>query len=201
MANKKSRFLKPFWYKISGHTDQEKHTKTIEEVSAAYDTIIRFKRAYIQCYKQAIGQMLPPIEHNKSIIEQLTKEIEELNQNIADTIDNTKKLVEAHKKGGVSDEEIEQMPDYKEWIDRKDRIQSMIEERNNWIEKRKQDNERFETDIEFHKQQLTRLFRGIDMIKTDQSEAIEHINYIRMQKGIAMTLSEISLDDTSQEKD
>ncbi len=145
--------------------------------------------------------MLPSIEHNKNIIEQLTKEIEELNQNIADTIANTKKLAEAHKKAGVSDEEIEQMLEYQEWVDRKDGIQSMIEERNNWIEKRKQDNERFEKDIESHKQQLTSLFRGMKLIKTDQSEAIENINYIRTQKDIAKILSEISLDDISQEED
>lgn len=181
MRDKKSRFFKPIWYKLTGRSALQKHIKTINinEVKAAYDTIIRFKQAYIQCYKQAIGKIIPSIEQNKNLIKQLNEEIEEYNQHITNTIANMKKFEEAEKITGASDEEIKQNLKYKEWVDRKDSMQTMIEERNNWIVKRKQDIERFQKDIEAHKQQLTNLINGIELIKTDQSEAIEHINYIR----------------------
>lgn len=178
MADKKSRFFNPIWNKLTGRSAIQKHIKTIDEVKAAYDTIIRFKQTYIQCYKQAIGEILPSIEQNKNLIKQLNEEIEEYNQQIA----NMKKIEETEKTAGASDEEIKQNPKYKEWVDRKDSIQIMIEERNNWIVKRRQDIEWTQKDIEAHKQQLTSLFNGMELIKTDQSEAIEIINYAIRKK-------------------
>ena len=182
MADKKSRFFNPVWNKLTGRSAIQKHKKNIDEVKAAYDTIIRFKQEYFQCYKQAIGEILPSIELNKNLIKQLNEEIEEYNQQIANTIANMKKIEEAEKTAGASDEEIKQNPKYKEWVDRKDSIQIKIEERNNRLVKRRQDIERAQKDIEAHKQQLTSLFKGMELIKTDQSEAIETINYIIRKK-------------------
>lgn len=176
MDDKNSRFFIPIWNKLTGRSAIQKHLKTIDEVKAAYDTIIRFNQTYIQCYKQAIGEILPSIERNKNFIKQLNEEIEEYNQQIANTIANMKKIEETEKTAGASDEEIKKNPKYKEWVDRKDSIQINIEERNNRIVKRRQDIEWAQNDIEAYKQQLISLINGMELIKKDQSEAIEIIN-------------------------
>lgn len=199
MADKKSRFLKPIWYKISGRADQEKHTKTIEEVSAAYDTIIRFKRAYIQCYKQAIGQLIALIEQKKSSLKALDGEVENLEQLKEDAFAKVEIIAAELREAGVADEEIEQHQSYKRCITSFNDFKSTIVKKNVRIDKLQQDIDRLQNDIEHYKNSITMLHRDLDKTKTEQSEAVADFIAVREQEEINNMLSGVSSEETTEQ--
>ncbi|MCY4402908.1 MAG: hypothetical protein OXD54_10060 [Candidatus Poribacteria bacterium] len=173
MSEKQSHIVKSIWNKLTARTDQQKLMKDIDEVRSSFDVIINFKRAHIQCYKKAIGLLLPVIEQKKNSIKQLTDEIDKLKKQSTDAEVNAEKVSNELKKAGTTEEEIEQNPEYSNWVTVYMDLQSTIEKNNTNVIKRKEELNSISDDIETYKLHISKLHRSLDNIMKEQSEIAE----------------------------
>ncbi len=170
-----------------------------EAVRGAYEDIIRDKQGNIQRYKEAMGQLLVLVHQKKGSLKGLTEDIDKLEEMKKGAIDRSEKVATELRETGIADKDIEQHPKYKRCITSYNDFQSTIEEKNEHIDKLQQEIDHVHNDLEEHKNSIAILHRDLEMVKTEQSEAVADFISAREQEEMNNILSGINIEDVSVE--
>ena len=78
MASGIGRFFKAIWYTLSGraHELSDRMMENPEAVRGAYEDIIADKKANVQRYKAAIGQLLALVKQKEGTVQNLTDDVD-----------------------------------------------------------------------------------------------------------------------------
>lgn len=191
MANSITRFFKVIWYTITGRARgrSNKRMANPETVRGIYEDIIRYKQSCIQRYKHAIGHLIALIEQKKGLRNELTNGIVLLEEEKAGAIAKSKSTAAKLQKAGVSEEEIEQHPDFIRCVTACNDLDRTLAEEKVHVAKIEQDLERLQNDIEDHKFRITGLHRDLKRFKIEQSEAVAELITARERQEVANTLA------------
>ena len=210
MVNSITRYFKGIWYALIGRaylpTDKllenpeaDKLLENPEAVREIYEDIIRVKKANIQRYKEAIGQLMALVEQKRLSLKKLTDEVDDLEKKKANATQKAKTIAAELREAGTPEEEIGQHPEYIRCVSANDDFDYTLKKKNVRVAKLERDIKRAQEDIECHKAQILDVQRDLEKIKTEQSEAIEDIIAAREQEEITGILSGISKNDDSVE--
>ncbi|RKU17651.1 hypothetical protein C6501_03630 [Candidatus Poribacteria bacterium] len=201
MANSITRYFKGIWYALIGRANLPtgKLLENPEAVRGIYEDISRAKRANIQRYKQAIGQLMALVEQKRLSLKKLTDEVDDLEKKKANATQKAKTIAAELREAGTPEEEVEQHPEYIRCVSANDDFDYTLKRKNVRVAKLERDIKRAQEDIECHKAQILDLQRDLEKIKTEQSEVIEDIITAREQEEIDDMLSGISKNDDSVE--
>ncbi len=199
MENSITRYFKGIWYALIGRAYQQadKLSEDPEAVRGLYEDISRAKKADIQRYKQAIGQLMALVEQKKISLKHLTNEVAELENKKANTTQKAKTIAAELREAGTSEEEIGQHPEYVRCVSANDDFDYILKKKNVRIVKLERDIKHAQEDIEYHKLQIISFQRDMAELKTEQSEVYADLITIREQEEIADILSGISKNDDS----
>ncbi len=201
MVNSITRYFKGVWYAVIGRTQKQKrYTKNIKVVRAAFDTIIRIKQEEIQRCKYIAGHTLARIEQKKNKLKNLIDEIDRLRELKADATSKSESVVDELRKAGVSDEEIEQHPDYIQPIAATKYFQSTLEAINIRVVNLEKEIEREQNIVEYQKLEIQKFVRSIDKLEIEQSDTIDDLKAVRDRAHGYDMLSDITIKNRSKVK-
>ena len=174
MANSITRYLKNIWLAFMGRTHKQSNqiAVKIEEVRNAYEVIIQAKQVSVQRWKEVIGQSLGLIEQKKGSLTTTKNDIVTLKKMIEGTENKIQNISTKLNEEDLSDDEIEQHPDYIRAKHSKDDFNTSLAEKNARVAQIEHDIKQLLTQIEYNKYQLTVLHRDIDKLKRQQSDTI-----------------------------
>lgn len=177
MANSITRYFKGIWHAVIGRTQKQKnrYAENIKAVRAAFDTIIRVKQEEIERCKHIIGHAMARIEKKKGKLKKLTDDIDRLKKLKADATSKSEGITDELRKTGVSDEEIEQHPDYIKSAAATNNFQSTLEAINIRVVNLETEIEREQNCIEYQKLEIQKFARSIEKIKVEQSDTIDDL--------------------------
>jgi phage shock protein A len=201
MASGIGRFFKAIWYTLSGraHELSDRMMENPEAVRGAYEDIIADKKANVQRYKAAIGQLLALVKQKEGTVQNLTDDVDRLEQLKAGALAKAKRVADNLQKQEQAQEAIKQNPEYTRCVAAYNDFSSTLEEKNARIQELESDIENAQGDINNHMIQISALHRDLDKIKQEQAEAVADLITAREQEQIADMLSGISTDGTSAE--
>ena len=201
MAGGITRLFKAFWYTITGraHRLADGMMENPEAVRGAYEEIVADKKANIQRYKEAIGQLIALVKQKEGTVDNLTKDVDKLEQLKAGALATAKRVAADLQKQGQTQADITQNPEYTKCVTAYNDYNSTLEEKNARIQELEADIENAQGDINNHKIQINALLRDLEKIKEEQAEAVADLITAREQEQIADMLSGISTDGTSAE--
>lgn len=201
MASGIGRLFKSMWYALTGraHELSDRVMENPEAIRGAYEKIIADKKANVQRYKSAIGQLMSLVKRKEGTVQNLTDDVDRLERLKTGALAKAKRIAEDFQKQGQAQDSIKQNPEYTRCVDAYNDFNSTLEEKNARIQELEADIESAQEDISGHMTQISALHRDLDKIKQEQAEAVADLITAREQEQIADMLSGISTDGTSAE--
>ncbi|MDE0184494.1 MAG: hypothetical protein OXP71_03435 [Candidatus Poribacteria bacterium] len=201
MASGIGRLFKSMWYALTGraHELSDRVMENPEAIRGAYEKIISDKKANVQRYKSAIGQLMSLVKRKEGTVQNLTDDVDRLERLKTGALAKAKRIAEDLQKQGQAQDSIKQNPDYTRCVDAYNDFNSTLEEKNARIQELEADIESAQEDINGHMTQISALHRDLDKIKQEQAEAVADLITAREQEQISDMLSGISTDGTSAE--
>jgi SMC interacting uncharacterized protein involved in chromosome segregation len=195
------RWWKTVWYLMSGRIDSARAEldKDPHVVRAKYEDIVRDKKDRIHQYKDAVAALMAQQETKISKVENLSKEVNQLESLKAGAAAKAKSLAAKLKAQGLGPDAIKQSDEYRQCLTAYNDFSSTLNEKNNRIAELEGDIGEYGKTIGSHKIQLQSLQREIEKLKAETADAVADIISSRESEQLADMLAGISQDTKSKE--
>ena len=196
-----SRFFRSIMALLTGNVDSA--TDSLDQntnvIRAKYDQIIRDKKKNIHKYKEAVAALISQQEKKMRQLENLTSEVEKLENLKTGAAAKAKQVVADLKKQGLNSEQIHHNEDYMRCSTAFNDFSSTLVEKKARIEELESDVNTYAKTIGDHKVQMQGLLRNIDDLKSEAAEAVADIITAKEEKEISDLVTGISDNGMSED--
>jgi chromosome segregation ATPase len=195
------RWFKALGYLLTGRIDSAREALDTNPhvVLAKYDDIIRDKVTRIQEYKKAVASLVAQEEKKVQQVQQLTDEVQKLENLKTGAAAKAKKVVADLQSAGKSQAEIHADEEYKRCLAAFNDFTSTLAEKQARISELEASIEEYRGTVGNHKVQLQSLLREVEGLKSESVEMVADVITAREEKEISDMLSGIATDGTSAE--
>ena len=190
------RFFRTIGYLLSGKIDKttDKIAVDASVVRAEYKEVIDRKNERVIEMRDAVAGLLSINNRKKSKLEDLVKQIEELERRKAGSIAFAKKVAENREK-----EEVKLDPHYLKAVAALKDYSSTLEEKESHRVDLESDIESNIRKIQVNKQQLLNAKRELGKLRQERHEAAHELAMAKSERAASEALAGISSDDTSDQ--
>ena len=192
------RYFRALGYLLVGKVDRARQTLATnpDVVRATFYRVIEEKKNRIQQYKDAVGAMIAQEEKKKSILHQLTEEVQRLQKLRDGAAAMARKVVERHN---GDTEAVKADPEYVRCQAAYKDFSSTLEEKEARCKELESDVKELAQSVSGHKTQLETLLRDLEKIKEEKHATVADMMTAKEEKEISDMLVGISNDRTHEE--
>jgi chromosome segregation ATPase len=195
------RYLRALGYAVTGRLDKARESlnKSPAVIRASYAEIIREKSERVREYRNAVAGLVTQEEKKKSQINQLSQDIQHLENLKTGALAKAKKRAAQLQASGRSADDIHHDEDYIKCKSAFSDFSSTQNEKQQRVEEQETDVKDYATKISNHKLRLQSLLRELEKLRTEADEAVADIVTAQEEKDIADMLTGISVDGSNEQ--